>query len=46
MASPSPVPMAPERFPPSRLNQVIVRPSISRIEASTAALRCPNSSAA
>ena len=33
--------MAPRCFPPSRLNQLTVRPSISRIDADRASLRCP-----
>ena len=39
--APSAVPIAPRCLPPSRLNQLTVRPSISRTTASTAALRCP-----
>ena len=46
MASPSAVPMAPRCVPPSRLNQLTIRPSTSRMEASTAALRCPNTGSA
>ena len=35
------VPMAPRCLPPSRLNQLTVRPSISRTSAAAAVLRCP-----
>ncbi len=41
MVSPSAVPIAPRCFPPSRLNQLTVRPSISRTSATAAVLRCP-----
>ena len=41
IVSPSGVPMAPRCLPPSRLNQLTVRPSISRTSATAAVLRCP-----